>query len=135
MQYIIIYHNGGKKWVNYKQAEYISKAMDNPVNKFIDIGDETKIAISSISVILSEREYKEQYPDKQKQGQIFRNNFPQLADKIDYQDKSIDEQAICSTNGRQQLVASLQRYIDENPNRCENAKQLLKEKKIKFGLI
>ena|SRR4030067_75031 len=134
MKYAIIFFDKSILWVDQQKANAIDDLIRNRKSQPFDIDGNLYIT-SSIAKILSEREYKEQYPDKQEQGQIFRNNFPQLADKIDYQYESIDEQAIRATNGRQQLIADLQRYIDENPNRCENAKQLLKEKKIKFGLV
>lgn len=135
MKYIILYHNGGKKWVSQQQAIQISKAMDNPANKFVDIGEEAKIAISSISQILSEREYKEQYPEQEQEySQVFREQFPQLGAGDRSQYESIDKQAMRTKKGREQLIAGLQRYIDENSDNCENAKQMLKEKKIKFGI-
>ena len=134
MKYAIIFFDKSILWVDQQKANAIDDLIRNRKSQPFDIDGNLYIT-SSIAKILSEQEYKEQYPDKQEQGQIFRNNFPQLADKIDYQYESIDEQAIRATNGRQQLIADLQRYIDENPNRCENAKQLLKEKKIKFGLV
>jgi len=132
MQYIILYHNGGKKWITKNQAINISKAMDNPTSKFVDIGEETKISISSIGQVLSEREYEEQYPG-QETGRIFKNQFKKLSEHTE-QYETIDQQAMRSKNGRQQLIAGLQKYINENPDRSENAKVLLKEKKIKFGM-
>jgi len=130
--YYVIFYDKSHIVVDQEQAFKISDLMvgDKPRN-FEHNGN--VYSSSSISKILSEREYQEQYPDKEI-GPIFKNQFKQLPEYIDYHHETIEEQAKRTNRGWEQLIRGLECYIEENPDHCENAKELLKRKKEEHTL-
>ena len=118
-QSVIVFHDKSKKWVTKAQAEHIFNASCEPGQKGILI-DGSFYTFSSISKILSLKDFYDQFPDERPAET--RNQFEE-------QYGSLGNQQIRKPTGRAKelMLSGLATYIRDNPNRCENAKKQYKK--------
>ena len=99
--FVIIFFDNSIKWVNEKMALELFDAQANGV-KYYPISQSESIAVSAVSKILSEREYNEQYPLKENNGQIVKDNYP-----------TFDWQKINRKNALTQMLKGVKKFISE----------------------
>jgi len=118
-QSIIVFYDKSKKWVTRAQAEYLFNASCEPNKKGVKI-DGSFYTFSSISKILSLKDFYDQFPDERPVTTVdhFKDNYGHLGNQ---------QTRKPTKNALKQMLSGLATYIRENPNKCENAKRGYKE--------
>ena len=95
--FYIIFHDGSHIIVSTDQYTKILNTIDN--NDFFEISGNIYKS-NSISKVLSETDYKEQYPQKDDDGRIFKDTYP-----------IFDWQKVDSKKALQQMIKGITEFI------------------------
>jgi len=126
-KYVIVFFDGSDKWVLEKTAFQIYDAMAEGV-KFFPLSQTDYITISSISKILSEEEYNQQYAKKLAKEEMVVCDRPIRDTYIAFDYKKIE-----NANHIQQMIKGVKKFVLEKTD-CSTAKETLKrmENRLKY---